>query len=205
MIDFEVSCNLICKATWENLQNIPSLGPLSWKSRFACLRMAAINRYRFMELLHLILFHWIRLKNVAEIEEIQRDTIMLLVKQWPVESRISVELVDHCPESRASIVSRYKDLFTGVGLLKGYGVHLHIDNTIESVAQPVRRTQFRLRDNVDEKLDELLACNIIEPVANGLTRWDPPLVVALKQVGVITKLLSECATQCPQLKTCYMT
>jgi len=88
--------------------------------------------------------------------------------------------IDHYPESRDSIISRYKDLFTGVGLLTDYSVHLHIDKSIKPVAQPMRRTPFRLREKVDEKLDELLAYDIIEPVTNGPTRWVSPLVVAPK-------------------------
>ena len=91
-----------------------------------------------------------------------------------------VSHVDHYPESRDSIISRYKDFFTGVGLLKDFSVHLHIDKSIKPVTQPMRRTPFRLREKVDEKLDELLTYDIIEPVTNGPAWWVSPLVVAPK-------------------------
>jgi len=46
----------------------------------------------------------------------------------------------------------------------------------------MRRTPFRLREEVDKKL-ELLAYGIIEPVMNGPTRWVSPLVGAPKPDG----------------------
>ena len=119
---------------------------------------------------------------------IQRDAITLLGKQSAISLGLlrvgpQVSHVNNYPESRDSIISRYKDLFTGVGLLKDYSVHLHIDKSIKPVAQPMRRTPLRLRETVDEKLDELLTYDIIEPVTNGPTRWVSPLVVAPKPDG----------------------
>ena len=75
---------------------------------------------------------------------------------------------------------KYKALFTGVGLLKGYELKLHIDESVKPVAQPVRRIPFGLREKVDKKHDQLLELDIIEEVPDGPSGWISPLVVASK-------------------------
>ena len=65
------------------------------------------------------------------------------------------------------IREKYKATLTGIGLLKGYELKLHIDESVKPVAQPVRRIPFGLRERVDKKLDELLELEIIEEVADG--------------------------------------
>ena len=51
---------------------------------------------------------------------------------------------------------RYSALFNAVGLLKGYELKLHIDDSVKPVAQHVRRIPFGLREKVGKKLDKLL-------------------------------------------------
>ena len=64
----------------------------------------------------------------------------------------------------------YLALFTGVGLLKGYELKLHIDESVKPVAQPVHRILFGFRENLDEKkLDQLLELDINDYL--GSTRW----------------------------------
>ena len=75
------------------------------------------------------------------------------------------------------IREKYKALFTGVGVMKGYEFKLHIDEPVKPVAQPVRRIPFGLRGKVDKKLDQLLELDIIEEVPDGPSRWISPLVV----------------------------
>ena len=57
-----------------------------------------------------------------------------------------------------------------MGKLTGYQVKLHVDPEVSAVAQPVRRTPFSLREKVNEKIEELVAMDIIEPV-EGRTPW----------------------------------
>ena len=83
------------------------------------------------------------------------------------------------------IREKYKALFTGVGLLKGNELKLHIDESVKPVAQPVRRIPFGLREKVDKKLDQLLELDIIEEVPDGPSRWISPLVVVPKGDGDI--------------------
>ena len=81
------------------------------------------------------------------------------------------------------IRGRYSALFNGVGLLKGYELKLHIDDSVKPVAQHVRRIPFGLREKVEKKLDELLELDIIEGVPEGPSGWISPLVVVPKSDG----------------------
>ena len=85
--------------------------------------------------------------------------------------------------SDGDVREKYKHLFSGVGLLKGYELKLHIDESVKPVAQHVRRIPFGLREKVDAKLDELLELDIIEEVPEGPSGWISPLVVVPKSDG----------------------
>ena len=76
-------------------------------------------------------------------------------------------------------------MFTAVGLLKGYKLELHINESVKPVAQPVCRIPFRLPEKVDKKLNQLLELDIIEEVPDGLSGWILPLVVVPKGDGDI--------------------
>ncbi|XP_015772539.1 PREDICTED: uncharacterized protein LOC107350812 [Acropora digitifera] len=81
------------------------------------------------------------------------------------------------------IRGRYSALFNRVGLLKGYKLKLHIDNSVKPVAQQVRRIPFGLREQVEKKLDELLELDIIAGVPEGPSGWISPFVVVPKSDG----------------------
>ncbi|XP_044179622.1 uncharacterized protein K02A2.6-like [Acropora millepora] len=83
-------------------------------------------------------------------------------------------------KSKEEILHDYKGIFEGVGKLTGLQVKLHVDPEVPAVAQPVRRTPFSLREKVKEKIEELVAMDIIEPV-EGPTRWVSPVVKVPKQ------------------------
>ena len=85
--------------------------------------------------------------------------------------------------AECDVCERYSSLFSGVGLVKGYELKLHIDDTVKPVAQHVRRIPFGLREKVDKKLDELLELDIIEEVPEGPSEWVSPLVVVPKGDG----------------------
>ena len=110
-----------------------------------------------------------------------RDTAenLNLLRIGPIHSvnSVEVETTDH------NIRDKYKELFTGVGLLKGYELKLNVDSSVKPVAQPVRRIPFGVREKVEKKLDELLTCGIIEEVPEGPTSWVSPLVVVPKPDG----------------------
>ena len=54
---------------------------------------------------------------------------------------------------------KYPKVFQGVGKLKDFKLHLHVDPNVPPVAQKLRRVPF---EKVSAKIDELLREDIIE-------------------------------------------
>ena len=71
-------------------------------------------------------------------------------------------------------------VFDGERKLKGYQVKLRVNPNVPTVAQPVKRTPFSLRDKVKKKVEELVSKDIIEPV-NEPTLWVSPVGLVSKQ------------------------
>ena len=53
---------------------------------------------------------------------------------------------------------------------------LHVDPNVKLVAQPLRRTPLNLEAKVENKIRELLDCDVIEEV-DGPTPWVNPVVI----------------------------
>ena len=70
---------------------------------------------------------------------------------------------------------KYKKYFEGFGKLNNFQLQLHIDDNAKPVAQPFRRVPFSMRKNIEEKLEELISLDVIEPV-EGPTAWVSPPV-----------------------------
>ena len=82
------------------------------------------------------------------------------------------------------LVTQYASIFEGVGKLKNYQLKIHTDPTVTPVAQPLRRTPFHIRKDVEHKLQQLADLDIIED-AEGPTPWVSPLVAVPKSSGEI--------------------
>ena len=85
---------------------------------------------------------------------------------------------------KAKIQDMYPELFQGIGKLDTHQVKLHVNQSVEPVAQPLRRIPFNLQGKVEQKLDELLEPDITELV-DGATTWLSPVVIAPKPDGSI--------------------
>ncbi|XP_054757939.2 uncharacterized protein K02A2.6-like [Lytechinus pictus] len=81
-------------------------------------------------------------------------------------------------------LDNYGNLFEGIGKLKEYKLHLHIDTEVEPVTQNMYRIPYSLRDKVSEKLDELESLDIIERVESP-SEWVSPVIVVPKPNGDI--------------------
>ena len=89
-----------------------------------------------------------------------------------------VKVINHVDSEE--IIKQYPALFDGsIGALKDYKVKLHIDTSVEPVAQPHRRIPFHVRKKVEDKLVELENADIIEKV-DGPTPWISPIVTPPK-------------------------
>ena len=78
------------------------------------------------------------------------------------------------------LIEEYADLFHGIGKMKGVLVDLHIDPTVEPVAQPHRRIPFSVRPCLEKELIKLEKADIIEKVDKP-TGWVSPAVVTPKK------------------------
>lgn len=68
--------------------------------------------------------------------------------------------------------------------IKGVKIKLNIDESVKPVIQPVRRVPIALEKKIEQKLQEALECDIIEP-AIGLCTWLSPVVIVTKANGDI--------------------
>lgn len=87
-------------------------------------------------------------------------------------------------DDNSDIVDSFKPLFTGFGKLQGRQVKLTVNPEVKPKAQPLRRTPFGLRGKVEEKIQELIDKDIIEPVEKP-TEWVSPVVIVPKPNGDI--------------------
>ncbi|CAB4030227.1 Transposon Tf2-9 poly, partial [Paramuricea clavata] len=83
-----------------------------------------------------------------------------------------------------TLVTKYPQVFNGIGKFKDLQLHLHFDESVPPVAQAPRRIPFHIRKAVQTKLDELETLGIIEPV-KGPSPWVSPLVAVPKPNGDI--------------------
>ncbi len=73
------------------------------------------------------------------------------------------------------MITKYDNVFRGVGKLTDVHVHLHINKEIKPVVQPTRRIPFAIREKVENELVRLQKEDIIEP-AKGPSLWVSPIV-----------------------------
>ncbi|XP_033758102.1 uncharacterized protein K02A2.6-like [Pecten maximus] len=92
--------------------------------------------------------------------------------------RVGVNAVMDC------LTSTDEEIFDGVGKLKEYKLKLHIDETVNPVAQRMYRVPYSLRQRVSDKIEELEAKDIIEKV-NTPSSWVSPVIVVPKPDGDI--------------------
>ncbi|KAJ8037836.1 Ketimine reductase mu-crystallin [Holothuria leucospilota] len=78
-----------------------------------------------------------------------------------------------------NLVGKYPNLFSGIGKLKNHMVKVHIDQSVQPVAQPHRRIPFKTRKKAEAELKVLEENDIIEKV-DGPTPWVSPIVVVEK-------------------------
>ena len=83
---------------------------------------------------------------------------------------------------KANLERKFPSVFEGIGLLKDYHAEIHIDESVQPVAQKPRPVPFPLREKVSAKIRELLDADIIEAF-QGPTPWVSPIVVAPKPNG----------------------
>ena len=125
-------------------------------------------------------------KAEAEFLVIKGTGVPLLCKDTAMKLgvlRIGVDIAT-VAETKQTLRQQFPEVFSGIGKLKSKQVTLHVDPKVKPVAQPLRRTPFNLQENVEEKIQELLDCDIIKEV-DGPTPWVNPVVIIPKADGDI--------------------
>ena len=79
----------------------------------------------------------------------------------------------------ARLINEYSDIFTGLGKLKAFRVKLHMDETVQLVAQPHQRIPFQVHKQSESQLDGDEENGVIWKV-EGLTPWVSTVVAAPK-------------------------
>ncbi|XP_037577013.1 uncharacterized protein K02A2.6-like [Dermacentor silvarum] len=110
------------------------------------------------------------LKQGRLFEEVEYN-IFVIEQERLVQITYSVGEVPNRLDPRVA----YPDLFKGVGCLKDFQVHLHVDPLVQPVAQPHRRIPFSMREPLEEELERLQSLGIIEKT-EGPTPWVSPIV-----------------------------
>lgn len=83
----------------------------------------------------------------------------------------------------SSIPDQFPVLFDGtLGKIQDVKVKLHIDSTVQPVAQRHRRIPFHIRKDVETEIERLEKMDVIEKV-DGATPWISPAVIVPKKNG----------------------
>jgi transposase InsO family protein len=80
---------------------------------------------------------------------------------------------------KKEIKQEFPEVFTGMGKLKDYELELVIDPNMAPALQPLRPVPLQQQPKVEKKIEELLNCDILEPV-NYPSKFCSPLHVAIK-------------------------
>jgi len=100
-------------------------------------------------------------------------------KKYKLEVRNPIEVHD-----TKQVIAAAKDIFTGVGKLKGYKYHIEMDETVCPVVDPREKSSVpeKLKPLLKEKLDKMEEDGIIRKQPNA-TRWVSSVLVTPKKNG----------------------
>ena len=95
-------------------------------------------------------------------------------KARPIVSRQTSELlailkIEINSVSEENLLREFERIFVGVGKLRDFQAKLHVDESVQPIAQKLRVSPFGLREKIEQKLEELVS----------------PVVIVLKPSGDI--------------------
>ncbi|XP_046845080.1 uncharacterized protein LOC124438929 [Xenia sp. Carnegie-2017] len=85
-------------------------------------------------------------------------------KQEPIKEKAQEKVREDTKVEE--LINIYQEVFQGLGKLKGFQVHLHVDKDVQPVAQPHRRVPFHVRKDLEKQLKQDEERGVIE---NGWT------------------------------------
>lgn len=179
MIDTGASCNVIDRNEWDRLRN--------QGIKVRCQRKVDkyLNPYGAGERIKVFLVFRAQLNYGSksfeeEFNVIEQKGTPLLSRKTSI--RLGVVSFHVNAVNEESVLSRYPEVFEGLGKLKDFQLKIPVDETVPPTIQKLRRVPYQLRDKVAGKLDELEKLDIIEKVQSP-SDWISPLVVVAKDNG----------------------
>jgi len=167
LVDSVSTCNVIARETWEVLKK-KKIKCKSWKSN------KKLYSYGPEE----------PLNTAGEFEaelcyEDRQCAARFVVVEEKAILKIEINSV-----SKENLLKEFEGIFVGVGKLRDFQAKLHVDESVQPIVQKVRPSPFGLREKIEQKLEELVSHDIIEPV-EGPTPGVSPVVVVPKPSGDI--------------------
>ena len=86
-------------------------------------------------------------------------------------------------QATVDLVQEYKDVFSGLGKLKGVKVKLHVDPDAKSAVQKKRGISLPLKDKFEQILNKWEEMDITEDVGDEPTDWFSIVVLTPKKEG----------------------
>lgn len=172
LVDSGSTCNVIDRETWEMLKK-KKIKCKSWESN------KKLYSYGSEEPLNTA--------GEFEAELCYKDRqcaarfVVVEEKARPILSRQTSELlailkIEINSVSEENLLRELEGIFVGVGKLGDFQAKLHVDESVQPSAQKLRPSPFGLREKIEQKLEELVSHDIIEPV-EGPTPCYPVFVV----------------------------
>ena len=87
------------------------------------------------------------------------------------------DLKNKSQQSVASILSKYEDVFTGLGKLKASPVHFHLKPNAKPIIQPPRQIPYHLQPNFEKIIHEMERDDVIEQHYGPVTWLANPVLV----------------------------
>jgi len=180
LVDSGSTCNVIDRETWEVLKT-KKIKCKSWKPN------KKLYSYGSEEPLNTA--------GEFEAELCYKDKqcvarfVVVEEKARPILSRQTSELsailkIEINSVSEGNLLKEFEGIFVEVGKLRDFQAKLHVDESVQPIAQRLRPSPFGLTENIEQKLEELVSHDITKPV-EGPTPWVSPVVIVPKPSGDI--------------------
>ena len=111
----------------------------------------------------------------------QGDTALL--SRQAAERSTPLPVMGENRQATVDLIEGYKDVFSGLGKLKGVKIKLHVDPDVKGAVQKQRTISLPLKDKFDQILHKWEEMDIIEDAGDEPTDWCSNVVLDPKKEG----------------------
>ena len=112
------------------------------------------------------------------IDEIVMDDVIIQKEDIPMGPGHIDEKMERNIATAERLVSEYRDVFTGLGLIKS-NANIYIDSSVEPCIDPPRRIPYAIQNQVKQELDRMISLGVIVP-QNEPTPWVNSITIVKK-------------------------